>query len=197
MSALKDPVPLDGDRTTADLRFCGEQFESIRGDLIDLTAGHSVAQLDWQPNASTWSIAQCIEHLSTATEIDLRRLTAMIALAEAAHRGRPGPWRSRSRAPAVNLHESPRQPIVASTGAPVVPPPTNASLTVTRFLALNRRLLDVIERAGRVAPLAARNRSAALLLDLVGHSLQLNALHHWRYLLQARRVTEFPAFPHQ
>jgi hypothetical protein len=196
MSALKDPVLADGDRTTADLRFCGEQFESIRGDLIDLTAGHSVAQLEWQPNASTWSIAQCIEHLSAATEVDLRRLTAMIVLAGAAHRGRPGPWRLRTQTPSLILHDSPRASLGSPSGAPLAPPATNAAQAVNRFLTLNRRLLEVIERAGRIAPLVSRNRTSAVLLDLVGHSLQLNALHHWRYLLQARRVTEFPAFPH-
>jgi hypothetical protein len=195
MSALKDSTVIASERATADLRFCGEQFESIRNDLVDLTSGLDIEQLGWQPNASTWSIAQCIEHLSCATAVDVRRLSAMIAIALAARDSTRGPWRSASSAPVVLLHESGRQSTPIASGARLLPPEVEPGRVVERFLELNQRLLDVIDRATRSAPIAIGERSGAVLFDPVGHALQLNALHHWRFLLQARRVTEFPSFP--
>lgn len=197
MSALKDTPRLDGDRTTADLRFCGEQFESIRSDITDLAAGLDAMQLGWQPNVSTWSIAQCIEHLSVATEHDLGRLNALIAIAAAARRLRLGPLpHSPRRSPTISLHEAPRQSIAAVALARTAPPEADPHHCVERFLDLNGRLLAVIERAAALAATIPSNHSAVSLLDLVGHALQLNALHHWRLILQARRLTERPAFPH-
>lgn len=196
MSALEDIPRLNSEGTTAALRFCGEQFESIRSDLTELASGLDQTQLAWQPNASTWSIAQCIEHLSAAIELELDRLAMLITLADSARRVRRGPWRPGSSAPIVVMHESGHHVASPDSTGRMTQPETDPSTTVARFLDLNERLLRIIARGTRLAPFAAPDHSGSILLDLVGHTLQLNALHHWRFLLQARRLTERPGFPH-
>src|SRR5690349_7263473 len=94
------------ERTTSDLRFCREQFESIRSDVADIARGRSAGQLAWQPEAAAWSIAACIEHLNRTTRVDLRRISALTALARAAALIM-GPYVRQSPAPVVRLDDPP------------------------------------------------------------------------------------------
>lgn len=194
MSALMDAPRIDSERTTADFRFCHEQFESIRSDLREFATNLRTPQLTWQPEASAWSIAQCVAHLNGATAHDVSRLRALVVLARAARNSSLRPYSVRDNSMVMVLHESPRQTLTAATlsnDGPVVEDPSEL---VPRFLMLNRELLGVISSAGHVATIAT-NPTASTLLDFVGHVLQLNALHHWRFILQARRVMERPGFP--
>ncbi|MBC8144463.1 MAG: DinB family protein, partial [bacterium] len=185
---------IDADRTTADLRFCHEQFESIRSDLKDFASGLRSIQLEWHPEESVWSIAQCVEHLNNATENDVARLSGLVVLARAARRSSIGPYRCRRDTPVLIMHESPRHSLTTATGIRSAPFVDDPAKLVPRFLVLNGQLLGVIATAARVAA-DGTSASGNVLLDLVGHVLQLNALHHWRFILQARRVMERPGFP--
>jgi hypothetical protein len=191
-----DTPRLDTERATADLRFCYEQFESIRSDVRDLATALTAEQLVWQPNASSWSVAHCIEHLNIAIEHDLFRIAALGTLARAATVASRGPLTSGTAgATVITLHELPRQALATVATTNAGPPQTDAGTVVARFLALNSRLLESIESTAEIAHATRTSPTATILLDMVGHALQLNALHHWRFILQARRVKERPGFP--
>jgi hypothetical protein len=191
-----DTPRLDTERATADLRFSHEQFESIRSDVRDLASGLTSEQMHWQPSASTWSVAQCLEHLSLFIEHDLERVTALIALARASTRASRGPVPPAADAPMITLHEMPRQSAAAAAATTGGPPTLDPAVdTAARFLTLITRLLGVIARAETIAPTVTTRRSGMILIDMIGHTLQLTALHHWRLVLQARRIKERPGFP--
>jgi hypothetical protein len=187
---------LDLERAAADLRFCHEQFESIRNDVMDLGGTLTPPQIAWRPDASTWSVAQCIEHLIVTITCDLRHIRGLLALARAARIQRRAPhagvWLAESPR-VVALHDAPRPSLAVAATASVAPPDAEPETVFSRFLALNEELLDVVDEATSIA--ASGTPTAIDLLDTVGHALQLNALHHWRFVLQARRVTERPGFP--
>lgn len=194
MSALTGAPGTEPGRTTADLRFCREQFDSIRNDVEDFAGMLTPSQLEWRPDASAWSIAECVEHLNDSTAQDVARLTGLIAVARAVSRGSLAPYRRHHSAPTLALHESPRQALAASTAA-LTPPIVDATTVTARFLGLNRSLVRIIDTAVDASADGPPHDTRLLLIDLVGHVLQLNALHHWRFILQARRVMERPGFP--
>ena len=181
------------ERTTSDLRFCREQFESIRSDVHEFAVGLNAAQLAWRPDSSTWSVGQCLEYLNTTTAVDRRRIEALVAIARARNRFRL-PLVGRSESPVLRLNDETRATL--ATGAAIEPPPTpDLERLVDRFSEQNEALLALIDRAGDVATAADATAGGAVLLDMIGHTLQLNALHHWRFILQARRLMERPGFP--
>ena len=190
-----DAPRIDSERTTSDLRFCREQFDSIRSDLMEFAYGLRASQLSWRPDQSTWSIAQCIEHLNSATEHDLARLGVLVVLARASRAQRPHVDGRQPRAPLLSLLDSPRHTLTNTTALRAAPVVRDVDSVVSRFLELNRGLIRVIDEATAVATHSASRKTTRVLLDHAGHILQLNALHHWRFILLARRVKERPGFP--
>ena len=78
------PAELDGYR---------EQFEAIKRDAADLTAGLSEAQFNWRPAPGAWSIAECLAHLNVTGQYFLPRIDRRVREARAAGMLSEGPFR--------------------------------------------------------------------------------------------------------
>jgi hypothetical protein len=50
----------------ADLRALDEQFEAIDRDARAVIEGLTREQGAWRPDAGSWSVAECLDHLATA-----------------------------------------------------------------------------------------------------------------------------------
>jgi len=61
------------------------QFQEIRSQAAELTAGLSESQFNWRPGASEWSIEECLSHLVMVGQMQVRAIEA--AVEEAHTRG--------------------------------------------------------------------------------------------------------------
>jgi hypothetical protein len=173
-------------------------------DAVDLEAGKLVADLDdaqlnWRPEDGRWSIAQCLDHLTTTNGIYLDALRAGAARARTADLARRGPIQpgllSRMFINAMGPSARLRFP-APSAALPVPRKPKEEVLPA--FLRIQEDVrafaqacadLD-LNRARFVNPFVKGIRFS------VGTGLLVIAAHDRRHLEQARRVraeTEFPA----
>jgi hypothetical protein len=161
--------------------------------------GHlSARQLNWRPDATRWSVAQCLDHLITANRL-------IFEAAEAAVTGaRPrtvwqrlpilpgilGRMLIRSQSPAgVRKFTAPlrAQPGISAIAADIV----------QRFVEQHGRAV------ARVRELDDRRAARAIMtspfIPVVTYSVldgwRLVLAHDWRHLAQARRVMQTPGFP--
>src|SRR5262245_26199610 len=75
----------------ADIFALHEAYAAIEHDAHSLAAGLSSACAEWRAEPSSWSVAECIDHLATANRVYLAamRPVAEAALASGRHRHRP------------------------------------------------------------------------------------------------------------
>ena len=50
------------------------QFEQIRTDAVELTAGLVESQFNWRPNVNEWSIEECLAHLIMVGQVELQAI---------------------------------------------------------------------------------------------------------------------------
>jgi hypothetical protein len=77
-----------------DLAALDEAFAAIDRDAHALTSGLSPADAAWRPTPSSWSVAECLDHLATANRVYLAAMRPAAARALAAgsqRRRRPVP----------------------------------------------------------------------------------------------------------
>ena len=173
-------------------------LENVARDTQQTFGAYNAQQLNWKPDASRWSVAQCFDHLLSAN----RQVVAKVDEAlDAAHArtiwqrlpilpGVWGPMLVRSQAP-----ESTRR----FTAVPQAQPSSSniAVDVIPRFIDQHRdaiaRLRALDERA------AARAIMTSPFVSVVTYSVldgwRLVFAHDRRHFEQARRVTQSPGFP--
>ena len=67
--------------STRQLETLLDQIESVNQRVGDLVAGHSVADLTTSLEPSSWSVAQCLDHLAQTTDVFLPVISAGIVRA--------------------------------------------------------------------------------------------------------------------
>ncbi len=175
-----------------------DQFEAIRREVVALADGLTEAQMNWQPEAGRWSIAQCLEHLLLETRLDLPRIEEMIAKGRAQQLFSDGPYRhglmgrfivwSNEPPPRFKVKTFPEYTPAAHVDAETVRAETEAMLTTVQNLIRRANGLDL----GR---LRARSPIIKFAKQSLGQVFAHHAAHHRRHLWQAQRVKEDPAFP--
>ena len=68
-----------------------EQFDAIESDVRTLVSGLSEARGHWRPEPGAWSVAECLDHLATATRVYLEAMGPAAERALARGRTRRGP----------------------------------------------------------------------------------------------------------
>jgi len=156
------------------------------------------AQLNWRPDATRWSVAQCLEHLIKANALML------VAAADALDGSKPrtiwqrlpitpgvfGRMLIRSQAPTATRKytaDPQAHPATSDIGADIL----------QRFVAqhrdLNARLQSLDERT------AARAIMTSPFIKVISYSVldgwRLMLAHDHRHIQQARRVMDAPGFP--
>lgn len=186
------------DYTTLSLADVRRELEAIARDAQATFGSLDERQLNWRPDASRWSVAQCLEHLLNANREMFQSLDA--ALDPVRRRtiwqrvpilpGLFGRILIRSQAPAVTRKFK----------APAKAQPASSAIDqriVERFVAHQR------EAAERVRALEGRDAEriimvspfAALITYSAVDGCRLLVSHERRHVEQARRVISEPGFP--
>ena len=186
------------DYTTLSLNDVRSGLDDVARDTAHAFAHLSVAQLNWKPDATRWSVAQCFQHLLTANELML--CAAQDALNDASPRTvwqrlpllprLMGPALIRSQAPeATGRYKAPpkAQPAASEIPSDIVQRFADQQRDVVRWM----QTLD--ERRA-----AAVNMTSPF-IKLIAYSVldgsRLMLAHDHRHIAQARRVTTLPEFP--
>ncbi len=80
-------------RLPADIEALEDQLEAAESDARALVAGLTEEQGAWHPEAGSWSVAQCLDHLATANRVYLRAMQGPAVRAREQRRQRRGPAR--------------------------------------------------------------------------------------------------------
>ena len=184
--------------TTLSLAAVGAELEQNAREAEASFGALDARQLNWQPGAGQWSVAQCLEHLVTTNRLTLRAAEEALSGTQ-----RPTVWQRLPVLPgvlgrALVRSQSPDQkrkyksPPSARPAASEIP-----SDVVPRFVAQHR---EAVARAQALDEgVAARTIMASPFLKVITYSVldgwRLVAAHDRRHLAQASRVSSAPGFP--
>ena len=186
------------DYTTISLADVRTELEAIGADAAAVFGGLDARQLNWKPEASRWSVAQCLEHLLTTNS----QMTAMADQALEGARPRTvwqrlplwpgllGRMLVRSQSPDATRRykaSGKAQPAASAIDAGIV----------GRFVDQQRALAAQLDAA------AARDPAGVVMVSpfigIVTYSVldgwRLIVAHERRHVQQARRVMATPGFP--
>jgi hypothetical protein len=185
------------DYTTLTLADIRTALEGAARDAAESFGNLDARQINWRPDTTRWSVAQCLEHLLRANRL-------MLAAAEDALNARAprslwqrlpvwpgllGRMLIRSQAP-----EATRKFTAPSTAQPAAS--DIAADIIQRFVEQHRAM---VEWVGELDEGAARTIMTSPFIRVVTYSVldgcRVIVAHDHRHLQQARRVTQAPGFP--
>ena len=168
-------------------------------DAEDSFGGLDGTRINWRPDATRWSVAQCLEHLVTANR--LMREAAEVALRDRAPKS---VWQRLPVLPGLMGRMLVRSQAPTSTRKFTAPTPARPAMSdiptdiVLRFVEQHRALVEWVQTLDEAR--AARTIMASPFARVVIYSVldgcRLMVAHDHRHLEQARRVTHTPGFPH-
>ena len=174
------------------------EIDEIAREAQSTFGGLDEPQLNWRPDATRWSVAQCFEHLLTANRLMLR--SAEDALDETRPRS---VWQRLPVLPGVLGRVMIRSQ--APNGARKYTAPSKARPTTSAIApdVIDRFVARHQDAATWVQSLEERRAARAIMtspfLRVVTYSvldgLRLVVAHDRRHLEQARRVMRSPGFP--
>jgi hypothetical protein len=175
-----------------------DQLTSITQDLPGLVANLTHEQFNWRPAAGSWSIAQCLEHLTLSVAGFIPAMDR--AIADARQRGllSPGPftypllerWFTRSQEPPPRMRSRTFKRLTPGSSLQL-------DKVVAGFKDCQEQLELRLRRADGVDLRRAKHRSPVLPLFTwrLGTMFALTLAHERRHLWQARQVRNHPSFP--
>ncbi|HEY1305613.1 MAG TPA: DinB family protein [Vicinamibacterales bacterium] len=172
-------------------------LESVARDTQETFGAHTAQQLNWRPDATRWSVAQCFDHLLTTNR-------QVFQAAESALTGATPPtlWQRLPMLPAVMGRMLVRSQAPETTRRFTTVPkaqPSNSDIAadvIPLFIEQNR---DAIARVRSLDAGAARAIMASPFFSFITYSVEdgwrLVFAHDRRHFEQARRVTLSAGFP--
>jgi len=186
------------DYTTLSLARVQAGLEAVAADIPASFGRLDARQLNWRPDATKWSVAQCLEHLLAANR--LMAQAARQALDETQPRTiwqrMPGTPRLFGR---LLIRSQAPQATRKYTASPLATPAASAIApdVVERFVTQDRELVQWLR--GLDEPRAARVIMTSPFVRFITYSVldgaRLVLAHDHRHIEQARRVTQSPGFP--
>jgi hypothetical protein len=180
------------------LQTIASESERINDEAGRLASGLTDAQLNWKPAPNSWSIAQCLEHLTMATEKFGPYFTNAIAQGRGkrpvagAVRYRPtmlGGWLIKQLLPTATR----------KVPAPKIFKPESSSIdgALERFQQQQETFLSFVNGARGIDYNKTRLRSPVtpFMRYSLADAFVITVVHGQRHLAQARRVMETPGFP--
>ena len=154
-------------------------------------------QLNWKPDAASWSVGQCLEHLCLSNEVYVVPMREALATAphgavEAITPGWFARWFMRSYIDPATQKRRARAPRKAT------PASSRFDQSIgERFIASNDAMRAVMARAREidVNRMRFRNPYVPVIRFTIGTGLLIVARHNHRHLGQAERVTQLAPFP--
>lgn len=186
------------DYATLSLAQVRSGLDAMARDTVATFGNLDGRQLNWRPDTTRWSVAQCFEHLLTANR--LMFAAADVALDDTQARsvwqrlpilpGFFGRMLVRSQAP-----ETTRK----FTAAPQAQPATSdiAADIIPQIAEQHRRALAWVDRLdeGRAARVIMTSPFIRVITYSVMDGLRLMVAHDRRHFEQARHVMQSPGFP--
>jgi len=162
----------------------------------ELAGRLSVEQLNWQPAPGSWSVGQCLEHLSISNEVYLPSISAALAENHVAVVAEITPgwfarWFIRSYIEPSSQTKRAPAPRKIAPGSKV------ESSVLDRFLSTNQSARELIRRAAAYDPNRIRFKNPFIpgLRFTVGTGFEIICGHERRHLLQGERVRQSTKFP--
>jgi hypothetical protein len=175
------------------------ETEKNSDDARTVTSDLTETQLNWKPSPEQWSIAQCLEHLTAATNEFEKYFRDALEQARkkwpvtGPPRYKPsmlGGWLAKQVSP-----EAPRKVTAPKIFRPA--DSSNIAEPLEKFVNQQARFLDFVRESTGIDYNKTRLRSPVT--PLIRYSLAdafvITVLHGQRHLAQARRVREMPEFP--
>ncbi len=157
-------------------------------------------QFNWKPTANAWSVGECLDHLNRVARGYVPAMEEVVETADLRNEGsyRYG-WISRKFIDSLAPGTRPLKTAGAMKPAPVDGSRSqlNKDETITEFLALTARYVEIIRRSEGLDLAGVKMRSPFLwLLRLpIGAFMEALGQHAHRHLDQAERVVAHPSFP--
>ena len=175
-----------------------KQFEQAGEQAKSLTQGLSEAQFNWRPEPNSWSIEECLAHLTMVGQTEIRLIESAIQSGRARGVTGNGPFRygwvertilRQTEPPVRRRFSAPRR------FRPVHGQPVTAILPT--FLHVQRQFAQLASQADGLdlARVKVPTPISRLMKFSLGITLAQAAAHERRHLEQARRVRESPGFP--
>ena len=186
------------DYTTLLLADVGAEFSAIARDTQSVFGLLGEQQLNWRPAATSWSVAQCFDHLLNANR-------EMFQAINAATDGSSPPtvWQRLPVLPRVfglMLIKSQMPETKRKSTAPRKAEPASSAIDpriIERFVAYQHEAAGVVRSLdGRdVARIIMVSPFVSFITYSVLDGCRLIVTHERRHFEQARRVTQQPGFP--
>ncbi len=175
-----------------------KQFEEAGAHARALTDGLSEAQFNWRPEAASWSIEECLAHLTMVGQHEVRFIESAIQQGRMRGLTGKGPFRygwlqrnilRQTEPTARRRFRAPRR------FRPVHQQPVTAILPT--FLHVQRQFIHLATQAEGLdlARVKVPTPISRMLKLSLGIAFAQAAAHERRHLEQARRVRENPRFP--
>jgi DinB superfamily len=183
--------------TTLSPAALADEFLAISGDAASIFGRYDDRQLNWQPHAAGWSIAQCFDHLLKADHEMFQAIGRALD-----RRVTPTIWQRLPLWPHLfgwMLVTSQGPGGTRKYTAPAIARPATSDIApgiIDRFIACQQTGIAGVrdlsaEDARRIMVSPFVSRITYSVLD----GYRLVAAHQRRHFEQARRVTEHPEFP--
>jgi hypothetical protein len=177
----------------SELELYRQQFEQIKQQAQELTAGLDEAHFNWRPSPLDWSIEECVSHLTMVGQWEIRAIETAIEQARQRGLTGQGPFEygaidryilHQTEPPVRSPLPAPRH-FVPLHGQPV-------TAVMPTFLHVQSQILLQLERADgldlrRVKVATPISRFLKMSLGMMFAQI---AAHERRHLEQARRVHE-------
>jgi hypothetical protein len=175
-----------------------EQLDTLRQEALGLVDGLTDAQFNWKPDPSSWSVGQCLQHVTMTVLLYPAKIEAMIV--EARDRVQRGlrPYREGAFTRWFVRSMEPPPMLRVRTLRKVQPPSMLERDRVLRdFEEAHARLSELVAAADGVSLKHGRTASPffPLLRFTLDQVLALNLAHGRRHLWQARQILQSPRFP--
>lgn len=180
---------------------CAERFRTAITRAEALCARLTPDQANFKPDPKRWSVAECLEHLSTSMTAYLPHLQRAVERARAAGRTGSEPWGKGTFFGRFILNNMVKGPTHMKVKAP---PPFRPEVRSTwdlaevlqRFKQRTGTMLELLEQAdgldlGRIK----QSTPMPMVKVTLAQSFEIHSRHNHRHLDQAQRVVEHADFP--
>jgi hypothetical protein len=183
---------------TPELAELDRQFAALKAEASELVTGLQESQFNWRPDAHSWSMAECLQHLNIVGDRCVHTLEEILVDARTRGLVGQGPFGygwlgewilANTEPPPKRKYKAPRR-FTPAYGQPI-------TAVLPTFRHLQEQLALRLEQANGLD--LARVKAPAPEAGLFRFNLQLTfawiAAHQRRHLWQARQVRNHAGFP--
>jgi len=170
----------------------------ISGNTVEQMRSLTPEQLDWKQNDRSWSVGECLDHITNTTNAYLLNVEKALKTARDKDMTYNKPMKAGLFARWFIKTVGPNSSMKLSAPGIFRPEAVERNeSSVDAFLKMNEALMQTMIKADQwnVNKPKLSSPLTGLIRFSIGEALWLQVAHAQRHLLQARRVTEHAEFP--